>query len=70
MKNRQHYITRKNEHDMMLEIRRNTGCCPIRAVSGIVILPERYGVGCIADMAGCSRCINDWLNREATGNGK
>lgn len=35
MKNRERYITSRNEYDLMLDIERNTRICPIRAVAGI-----------------------------------
>ena len=64
MTNRQKYITKKNEHDMMMDIRKNTDHCPIHAVSGKAIVPNRYGVGCITKIENCSSCINDWLNKK------
>lgn len=64
MKNRQYYITNKNEHDMMMDIRLNTNGCPIYILTGRSHLHERHGVACILDIGNCSSCINDWLNRE------
>ena len=64
MTNREKYFTRKNEHDMMMDIRKNTEACPIYAVSGEGHLHEKHGAACILDIGNCSSCINGWLNRK------
>lgn len=76
MKNREKYIAKHNEYDLMTAIERNTGCCPIRAVAGIS--REEKIVRCAvalrrsdAHMAGydpdaaCKHCVQRWLNEEA-----
>lgn len=64
MTNRQKYITKKNEHDMMMDIRKHTDHCPIHAISGEAIVHKKYGVGCIAETKNCSSCIDSWLNKK------
>lgn len=61
MTNRQKYITRCNEFDMMLKIRKSTVCiCPIRAVKGEFPANNR----CKASIEDCKTCIQKWLNNE------
>lgn len=64
MTNREKYFTRKNEHDMMMDIRLNTNSCPIYILTGRSHLHEKHGAACILDISNCSSCINDWLNRK------
>jgi hypothetical protein len=69
MKNREKYITKVNECDLMNTIEKNTGICPIRAVAGI----KKWEKLCrclIHIKKGCNACIQDWLNEEAEGSGK
>lgn len=57
MKNRDEYIIKRNEYDLMMSIKDNGNCCPIRAVSGT--LGDRV---CSEN---CSECVQTWLNAEA-----
>ena len=66
MTNREHYITKRNEYDLMLAIARNIQqtviYCPIRAIGApkrVCILtdskpPERD----------CEGCVQAWLNED------
>lgn len=60
MKNRERYILRVNEYDLMMRINENIKkrpyTCPIYAVSGLL---DR----CCADYKNnCSECVQHWLN--------
>lgn len=64
MRNRERYITHRNEFDLMMEISENISgmgtWCAIEAVSGSS--PECKTVGDIRD---CEGCVQEWLNEEA-----
>lgn len=63
MKNREKYFTKQCEYDLMMNIERNTGSCPIRAVAGIS--REEKIMRCFRYVHdGCSKCIQNWLNEE------
>ena len=63
MKNRDRYILRRNEYDLMLEIEKNTGICPIRAVAGIS--HDEKVIRCINYAPdSCEVCVAEWLNEE------
>lgn len=59
MTNRERYITKRDEYDMMMEIGNVTEYCPIEAVGGKPDDCEWW-----ADR--CDKCIQHWLNEEAT----
>ena len=61
MTNREKYITKRNEYDLMMTIR-EVGACPIRVVCGESCLP-RFLV-CKAFDEDCAGCIQKWLNEE------
>lgn len=72
MTNRERYITKRDEYDLMMTIRdqiKGVGTyCPIRAVSG-------KGRKCILKeiivsqfpVRACETCIQNWLNEESEG---
>ena len=63
MKNRDRYILHRNEYDLMLDIEKNTGICPIRAVAGIK--REKKILRCVSYVhGGCEVCVLEWLNEE------
>lgn len=63
MKNRDRYILHRNEYDLMLDIEKNTGICPIRAVAGISH-DEKFMRCCRYAYDGCEGCVGEWLNEE------
>lgn len=56
MTNRDKYLTKRNEYDLMMDILKNSAC-PVIAVSGDY--PK------CGDHNTCSECIRAWLNEEA-----
>ena len=63
MTNRERYILKRNEYDLMLGIEENTGICPIRTVAGITHEEKiRRCVNYAPDS--CEVCVADWLNEE------
>ena len=63
MTNRDRYIIKRNEYDLMCAVEKNTGICPIRAVAGIsreekIMRCYRYA------KESCEACIQNWLNEE------
>lgn len=63
MKNRDKYITKCNEHDLMMKIEQKTGLCPIRVVAGIS--REEKIMRCYKYVReSCSECVAAWLNEE------
>lgn len=62
MTNREKYITKRNEYDMMMKIW-ETGACPIRVIGGESCLPRH--LVCKAFDEDCKGCIQKWLNEEA-----
>ena len=74
--NRERYIVKKNEYDMMLEIARNIEgigtICAIRAISGRGRKrPCEYNRTGAEDLSrlerDCPNCIQKWLNEESEG---
>lgn len=64
MKNRDKYIIKANEYDMMLAIEKNTCICPIRAVAGI--LSHEKLERCYRHRKdGCEECVQEWLDEES-----
>lgn len=63
MTNRERYILKRNEYDLMLCIEENTGICPIRAVAGIS-RQEKILRCCRYVHDNCEVCSADWLNEE------
>lgn len=67
MTNRQVYITKKNEYDMMMDIVKNTNVCPVYAISGKPTQGETF---CLImtyqprNLKSCSACIQKWLNED------
>ena len=65
MRNRDRYISGRNEYDLMMTIAENAGHneCPIKVVTGSY--PKQYGL-CIkwglVDRKCCSGCVEKWLN--------
>lgn len=66
MKNRDRYILKVNEHDMLMKIQANIidgdCCCIIDALTGD-IYPSEDGKRCTLDA--CKECIQKWLNKES-----
>lgn len=60
MTNREKYITKRDEYDLMMTIQ-STGC-PIWIVTGDA--PSCWD-NCIEDKEMCSSCVQQWLNEEA-----
>ena len=63
MTNREKYITKRDEYDLMIQIwRRSLGQCPIEVVGA-----EKPK--CVPDTdyihSDCQTCIQNWLNEEA-----
>ena len=63
---REHYITKRNEHDLMMAIEQNTGICPIRAVAGINHDDKIRRCVTYAPES-CEVCVQDWLNEDDGG---
>ena len=61
MKNRERYITKKNEYDLMINILKS-GACPIRAITGERSNP--INVVCKSLPEDCPECIQHWMNKE------
>jgi hypothetical protein len=61
MKNRERYITQRNEYDLMMDITDNTNVCPIIALTGKY--PDD-GYGCRHSDDKCPDCLQAWLNEE------
>lgn len=66
MKNREKYITKRNEYDLMMAIQHNATdqtntfipYCPISVITGNIL------EGCGKNES-CEQCIQHWLNAEA-----
>lgn len=72
MKNRDKYITRRSEYDMLMQMQYNImerGCvCILDALTGAMnnCPAEMQGkVGALSRLAVCGKCIQKWLNEEA-----
>lgn len=70
MKNRDQYILKVNEYDMLMNMQTNLikGCrCVLDVITGTTVLcpSEAHGkVGEQSRLAVCSKCIAAWLNEE------
>ena len=67
MKNRDRYISGRNEYDLLMEIAKNSinNECPIQLVSGK--FPEGFRLcyaGFRTSNSTCSGCIQKWLNED------
>ena len=62
MTNRERYVTKRCEYDMLLAINKNTGCCPIKALSG----DYKYS-RCLEACYHCETCLQAWLNEGERG---
>ena len=63
MTNRDRYILKVNEYDLMMKISENAHICPIHAIKGLS--PEEKIQRCYKYMKdGCDKCIQSWLNEE------
>lgn len=62
MTNRERYITKRNEYDLMMTIANSQPYCPIDIISGEI-------VDCENDLpfGDCKDCIQKWLNEESEG---
>jgi hypothetical protein len=62
MKNRDRYILKVNEYDMLIKIQATMlshNCCVIEALAGVSCPNEKK---CM--LSNCRRCIQAWLNKE------
>ena len=62
MKNRDRYILKVNEYDMLIKIQATMlshNCCVIEALAGINCKHEKV---CALDT--CKECLRAWLNKE------
>ena len=71
MKNRDRYILKVNEYDMLMNMQTNlikVSCrCVLDIITGTTVLcpTEAHGkVGAQSRLAVCSKCIQKWLNEE------
>jgi hypothetical protein len=71
MKNRDRYILKVNEYDMLMNMQKNIqncySCCALDVITGKMInCPEEMKgkVGEQSRLAVCSKCIQKWLNEE------
>ena len=66
MKNRDRYILKVNEYDMMMNIYDSCKTCPIRTVSGVMHYDRCPKYNNHSNMReNCSECIQKWLNEES-----
>lgn len=59
MTNREKYITKRDEYDLMMSLVSHF-ICPIKAISE----HKPPHQNCIGDEEECSKCIERWLNEE------
>lgn len=62
MKNRDQYILKRNEHDMLIKIQATMlshDCCVIDALTGVNSPCDKC---CM--LSTCEACIREWLNEE------
>ncbi len=67
MTNREKYITKRNEYDLMMTICKNIAinACPIKIITGECSVPK-YGLCQYGGWEGeCEDCIQYWLNEES-----
>lgn len=60
MTNREKYITKRNEYDLMMTIAETQPCCPIDVIGGECVECEKD-----LPFGHCKDCIQRWLNKEA-----
>lgn len=60
MTNREKFITKRNEYDLMMTINATQPFCPIE-----VIGVSRVKCECELPFGSCKDCIERWLNEEA-----
>jgi hypothetical protein len=72
MTNREKYIIKRNEHDMLMHIydRTRGNLCPLYIISDMttaehVARCHRYHDTNDYYRRGCAKCVQDWLNKEA-----
>ena len=66
MKNRDRYLLKVNEYDLILRIFENTKSCPIKALTGKMDLERCQNYNKTASRKkNCSNCMQAWLNEEA-----
>lgn len=72
MTNRDKYIIKRNEHDMLMHIydRTRGNLCPLYIISDMttaehVARCHRYPDANDCHRCGCAECVQDWLNKEA-----
>ena len=72
MTNREKYITKHNEYDMLMGIydRTKGRICPLYAISDMKTAEHSARCHQYRDASddrrrGCAECVQDWLNREA-----
>lgn len=58
MTNREKYITKRDEYDLMMTINKETGMCAVGTVGG-TMRDEEY-----CNSHSCAECIQKWLNQE------
>ncbi len=59
MTNRERYITKRNEYDLMMTIAETQTCCPIDVIGGSYVECEND-----LPFGSCKDCIQKWLNKE------
>lgn len=59
MKNRDRFILKVNEYDLMMKILASTNKCPIKAITN-----DMHYNRCPKYNTNCSECIQAWLNEE------
>ena len=66
MTNREKYITKRNEYDLMMQIYGNKRLwCPIQIVGGKKPKCLRQKTDSGFSYSDCRNCIAEWLNEEA-----
>jgi hypothetical protein len=72
MTNREKYIVKRNEHDMLMHIydRTRGNLCPLYIISDMTTVEHSARCHRYRDMSddrrcGCAECVQDWLNKEA-----
>ena len=62
MKNRERYVSRRNEYDLMMSILHSRSACPVERVGAPkpVCVPSAAGLA----QTDCEGCIQRWLNEE------
>ncbi len=63
MKNRDKYILKKCEYDLLMDIEAATHQCPIATIGGIEF-KKRFARCYKFRKTGCNECVQAWLNEE------